>query len=341
MRRALTACLKTLGVLALAVLLAEFGLRCAGYHRTVMYERQGDLLFTPVPNQDCLEKISLTRTHINNYGLRGPDLAPADLRKTVVLCLGDSITHGYGVNDAETYPGRLQDRLERDAPGGYTVLNGGVNAYPVAFMRQKYLYLLKQGIHPAVVVAGYSMNEGLLDRYVRADEATKDEFARRVQWKNFLRSVALYNIVVENWARAYYDRMKARFAPGLHGSAGEAADPAAVYRGHLEDLARDVRERGAALVFVVFASYNGQTGKYDTGGILQQAMIRFAEENKIPLVKTDEVLAAVLEPGEAMDVFYQDVCHLNGRGCRVLADEMARRVLDLKPPRKADERESK
>jgi len=32
----------------LLLFLAEFALRCGGYHRTVMYERQGDLLFTPV-----------------------------------------------------------------------------------------------------------------------------------------------------------------------------------------------------------------------------------------------------------------------------------------------------
>lgn len=340
MRRALTACLKALGVMALALLLAEFGLRCAGYHRTVMYERRGDLLFTPVPHQDCLEKISLTRTHINNYGLRGPDLAPADLRKTVVLCLGDSITHGYGVNDAEAYPGQLQARLDQAAPGGYTVLNGGVNAYPIAFMRQKYLYLLGQGIRPELVVVGYSMNEGLLDRYVDADDATKDEFARRVQWKNFLRSKALYNIVVENWARHYYDRMKARFAPGLHGPAGAAVDPVAVYRRHLENLVRDVREQGAALVFVVFASFNGQTGKYDTGGVLQQEMIRFAEDNGIPLVRADEVLAAALKPGEAPDAFYQDACHLNGRGCGILADELARIVRNLRPAAKTHGPES-
>jgi lysophospholipase L1-like esterase len=307
----------------LLLFLVEFALRCGGYHRTVMYERQRDLLFTPVPNQDCMEKISLTRTHINNYGLRGIDLKPEDLRKRIVLCLGDSITHGYGVSDSETYPARLQEQLD-PGRGSCVVLNGGVNAYPIAFMREKYLYLLGQGIRPSVVVVGYSMNEGLLDRYVKADDATKNEFSRRVQWKNFLRSKALYNVVVENWARAYYDKMKGRFAPGLHGAAGEAADPAAVYRGHLEDLTRDARANDAAVIFVAFASFDAQSGKYDTGGALQQAMIRFAQEKGIPCVKTDELLSSALKPGETMDVFYQDMCHLNGRGCDIVAEGVSR-----------------
>ncbi|HEY8241558.1 MAG TPA: hypothetical protein VIH35_08925, partial [Kiritimatiellia bacterium] len=89
---------------ALLFVTAEFAARCGGYHRTLKYERQGDLLFTPVPNQSCLEKISLSPSHVNNLGLRGPDVAPADLSRRVILCLGDSVAFGYGVADGDTWP---------------------------------------------------------------------------------------------------------------------------------------------------------------------------------------------------------------------------------------------
>ena len=49
-------------LLPVFLLAAEFGLRCLSYHRPLLYERQGDLLYTPTPNQEYVEKISYKRT---------------------------------------------------------------------------------------------------------------------------------------------------------------------------------------------------------------------------------------------------------------------------------------
>jgi hypothetical protein len=156
-------------LLVVAAAALEFGLRCVSYHRSLVYERQGNLLFTPVPNQVYVEKISLTRSRINGLGLRG---RPVDTSsgKEVILCLGDSITYGYGVDDAHTYPGLLQLALESRFPRRYTVLNGGVDAYPMAFEDQKFLYLWNRGLHPNVAIVGYSMNEGSLGHLVDSNE---------------------------------------------------------------------------------------------------------------------------------------------------------------------------
>lgn len=60
---------------------------------------------------------------INNLGLRGPDVDVASLRnKKVVVLLGDSLTFGWGVSEAETLPGQLQQRLGLN----YVVLNAGI-----------------------------------------------------------------------------------------------------------------------------------------------------------------------------------------------------------------------
>jgi hypothetical protein len=71
----------------------EFVLRCRSYHRELLYERHGDLLFTSLTNQEYVEKISLSTSRANEYGLRG---RPLDLSegKTAILCLGDSVTYG-------------------------------------------------------------------------------------------------------------------------------------------------------------------------------------------------------------------------------------------------------
>ena len=175
-------------------------------------------------NQNSVEKISLTPSLINNYGLRGKDITEGDLKKKVVLCLGDSITYGYGVDDKHTYPAQLQRKLGQKREGLFTVLNGGVNAYPIAFMHQKFLCLWRLGIHPNVVIVGYSMNEGWLGDLAASSKERKEAFEKRVKLKYFVRSFAIYNLVVENWARAYYDKIKANLIPGTHRTEKEHVD---------------------------------------------------------------------------------------------------------------------
>jgi lysophospholipase L1-like esterase len=306
----------------LLFLSAEFVLRAQGYHRTVYYERQGDLLFTPVPNQHALEKISLTPSHINNYGLRGPDVAPEDLRRRVILCLGDSITYGYGVADGETYPARLQEVFDRRQPGEFTVLNGGVNAYPISLMHQKFLYLWHLGIRPDLVIVGYSMNEGWLGHLVSSDAAVKDEFEGRVRMKNLLRRSALYNIVVENLGLVYYNWAKEQLVPGTHQIEGAAVSAEPGYKEALTALVDDLRAREVAIAFLVMGAFNKRTGRYDTEAALQREFVAFADAKGIPVLRSDEVFrraAGTMEIGED----FLDRSHMSVRGNAELAASVA------------------
>ena len=44
-----------------------------------------------------------------------------------VACVGDSITHGVGLQANETYPAQLQRRLRADGRADAEVLNFGLN----------------------------------------------------------------------------------------------------------------------------------------------------------------------------------------------------------------------
>ena len=57
----------------------------------------------------------------NSRGLRGPEVAATKTGRRV-LCLGDSVTFGWGVPYAESYPARLAENL------GVEVVNAGVPA---------------------------------------------------------------------------------------------------------------------------------------------------------------------------------------------------------------------
>jgi hypothetical protein len=312
-------------LLVLAFVALEFGLRCLSLHRSLQYERQGDLLFTPLPNQAYIEKISLTHSMINSYGLRG---APIDTSagKQTILCLGDSITYGYGVDDAHTYPARLQAVLDREFPGRYSVLNGGVDAYPIAFEDEKFLYLWNQGIHPTVVFVGYSFNEGFLGHLVDSSEEVKRDFARRVWLKDYLRSFAVYNLIAEKWASTYYDRMKGKLVPGTNFAVLSKEEVDKRYEGYLERLLADLQSRNVKPVFLLFGSLNGPTGKYNTEGPFEERFIEFAEKNRLPLLRSGEMLQAG-EPGDVdLSKYFVDRVHMNERGTEKVAAKLAELV---------------
>lgn len=125
---------------------AEFGLRVLSLQRALIYQRFGDLLFAPVPNQKYTEKISLTSSRIDENGLREP--SPIVPGRRTILCLGDSITYGYAMADTDTWPAQLGVALNEAHPNQFNVLNGGVNAYPMAFIHQKFLYHWNRGLRP-------------------------------------------------------------------------------------------------------------------------------------------------------------------------------------------------
>lgn len=309
--------LRTVVATLCLLLTLELCLRTTSYHRSLQYERQGGLLFTPVPNQEYIEKISLTPSRINSLGLRGESLNRST-REHLVLSLGDSITYGYGVDDRHTYPALLEDALSQSHNGQFSILNAGVNAYPISFMRQKFLYLWARGIQPDIAIVGYSMNEGWLGNLAEADESTKQQFESRVWLKNHLRRSALYNIVVENWARAYYDSLKSKLVPGTNSVALLAEDSESRYDRALNELLSDLKIRNVTPVFLLFCSYNGQHRTYDSTGPFQQRFAAFAEKHGILLLRTDEILRAAAD-GRELSRFFVDQVHMNGLGTSAVA----------------------
>lgn len=97
------------------------------------------------------------RVSTNTRGWRGEAVtATAGAGVTRVACIGDSITFGHGVNDAQAYPAVLQRLLS--ARGRYEVINasniGADSARAVEILREKVL-----GLGPGVVAACVGVND--------------------------------------------------------------------------------------------------------------------------------------------------------------------------------------
>lgn len=76
----------------------------------------------------------------------------------VVLFLGTSLTAGYGLDPSESYPARIQEKLEA-AGLRYRVVNAGVSGETSAGARRRIDWLMAQPI--AVLVVETGANDGL------------------------------------------------------------------------------------------------------------------------------------------------------------------------------------
>jgi lysophospholipase L1-like esterase len=93
----------------------------------------------------------------NALGLR-EDVIEEDGRQRI-LAIGDSCTFGWGAEQHEAYPQRLQAALAATyGPGRYRVINAGVPGYT---SRHGLVYFRERGLalRPAVVLIGYGFND--------------------------------------------------------------------------------------------------------------------------------------------------------------------------------------
>jgi len=92
-----------------------------------------------------------------SLALAVPGFAAEPAAKTL-LCLGDSLTAGYGLDESQAWPALLQARLDRDLPD-WRVLNAGVSGDTTDDARQRLDWLMKSP--PTAVFICLGGNDGL------------------------------------------------------------------------------------------------------------------------------------------------------------------------------------
>ena len=89
---------------------------------------------------------------------RGPDAKP----RPELWILGCSLTHGWSLNDEDTYPWRVQMALPE-----FEVVNGGVSGYGTLHQRLLFQELLKQRGKPAAVIVAYGLFHDYRNTFIR------------------------------------------------------------------------------------------------------------------------------------------------------------------------------
>ncbi len=105
----------------------------------------------------------------------GRPLAAAD---KVLLCLGDSLTAGYGLDESEAWPALLQQRLDRELPG-WRVVNAGVSGDTTAGGLKRLDWLLRA--KPAAAFVCLGGNDGLRGLAPAETQKNLDAILRQLQ----------------------------------------------------------------------------------------------------------------------------------------------------------------
>jgi lysophospholipase L1-like esterase len=165
MKRLITRLLLSLGVLAVLFGATELVLRSQGYGAlpSIWFDPEVGTRFHPSQTRDIYAAGNkyMHSARINAIGLRGhePDPAKDGDAGFRVVCLGDSFTFGWGVEDDETFPVQLE-RLLTEARGepDADVINCGLPGYNT-WQEHRIYEKLVHPMAPDVVVIGWYLND--------------------------------------------------------------------------------------------------------------------------------------------------------------------------------------
>lgn len=94
-------------------------------------------------------------------GGAGLGAAHADPGVRKVLCLGDSLTEGYGVLPEEAYPALLAARLRAKGHAKIEVINAGVSGSTTASAVARLNWQLRAKVKPKILILALGANDGL------------------------------------------------------------------------------------------------------------------------------------------------------------------------------------
>lgn len=253
------------------------------------------------------------RTGLNAWGLRGS--LPEAAARTAVLAVGDELTFGWGVPDAETFPAELGSLIHQRCASCGQVVNAGIPGY-TSYQGLMLLRELVVRLRPRVVVLAFHANDALLGESPDSTGTCRDAGG--------IVPVLRRHSAVYAWLRWLLDR------PPQGWWASQARTPIARYKRALLAMASESGRMGATPVFLNVGfgpeppGEGGATGhRHRRGrfeGDYQASMRDAAHESVAPLV---EFIGADLDRVTMLD----DV-HPTAEGYRQMAQRVARTMAD-------------
>jgi acyl-CoA thioesterase-1 len=134
-------------------------------------------------------------------------LAPKEPR--IVVCLGDSLTAGYGLDQAQAFPALLQKNI--DGLGwNFKVVNAGLSGETTAGGLRRLDWVLKRRIDVLILALGG--NDALRGIPLETTHENLDQILTRTRAKNpDVHLVVAGMLIPPNWGREYFNGFRAIF----------------------------------------------------------------------------------------------------------------------------------
>jgi lysophospholipase L1-like esterase len=255
------------------------------------------------------------QVRINALGMRGPELRlPKPPGRRRLVAFGDSITFGYGLGEADTYPARLGALLE---DRGVDVANAGVTGYTSHQVLLRLRRLLPDlGIDIASFCVGW--NDGTLRPVPDAVYAARLRSTRAVE--GALGDWRLYRLLAGFYVRG---RLRAERDAQVREQPRVSLDG---YRRNLEQIAGDCRRRGVLPVFLRLP-HRRLPGRPAPDTPYEEVLLDVARELDVAILSVGEL---GLESGlEDTGPLFIDSLHLSPPGSEALAQRVARQLAEL------------
>ena len=134
---------------------------------------------------------------------------PASREPKVVVCLGDSLTAGYGLDPSQAYPALLQKRVD-ELGWKFKVVNAGVSGETTAGGLRRLDWVQKRPIDVLVLALGG--NDALRGIPLETSRQNLDQILARTSAKNpGVKLVIAGMLIPPNWGREYFNGFRALF----------------------------------------------------------------------------------------------------------------------------------
>ncbi len=161
-----------------------------------------------VPLYLCLLNISILGSSPETSHVTAPVAANSSPHK-VILCLGDSLTAGYGLDKAEAYPALLQKKI--DTLGlHFEVVNAGLSGETSAGGLRRLDWFLKRKIDVLILALGG--NDALRGIPLDATKKYLDDILSKTQARYPDAKLIIAGMLIPtNWGHEYFNGFRALF----------------------------------------------------------------------------------------------------------------------------------
>lgn len=252
-----------LGLTCLEVTLRAFGLPSGGTRSVRAAYDLDDVTMGPF-QANVMVKVTWPpetayEASFNSLGCRGPE--PLDLDKPTILCVGDSMTFGYSVEDDETWPAQLDRRLQAEDLARPIINLSSGHLLPedeLFYIKRAFDFIDDVGIVILLIPHGGYIDPIHLMKETPHERSKRRERERRTWPNSFYHNLAVYEVrfFFRLWRQRLFMEGRQEDPPDFQAPDGGNLETMQLlrerYKNRIAEIKELVEAKGALFVLAIF-----------------------------------------------------------------------------------------